>query len=128
MLPLLLASIFSASAPRFPWARLVLIEGPYGRFDFRRGRARQLWLAGGIGGRAQLLHEAGHLVDERLGVLISGDFLSVQFRNSACGITAPLWFDGWHHGSYRATAPVDSPKASSWMEPTPIRIGRPVHP
>ena len=25
------------------------IEGPYGRFDFRSGRARQLWLAGGIG-------------------------------------------------------------------------------
>jgi predicted ferric reductase len=25
------------------------IEGPYGGFDFRRGHARQLWLAGGIG-------------------------------------------------------------------------------
>lgn len=29
----------------------VTIEGPYGRFDFRRGatRARQIWIAGGIG-------------------------------------------------------------------------------
>lgn len=25
------------------------VEGPYGRFDFMRGRRRQLWLAGGIG-------------------------------------------------------------------------------
>ena len=25
------------------------VEGPYGCFDYRRGRARQLWLAGGIG-------------------------------------------------------------------------------
>ncbi len=25
------------------------IEGPYGRFDFTRGRARQVWIAGGIG-------------------------------------------------------------------------------
>jgi predicted ferric reductase len=25
------------------------IEGPYGRFDFKKGRERQLWLAGGIG-------------------------------------------------------------------------------
>ena len=25
------------------------IEGPYGAFDFRKGRRRQLWLAGGIG-------------------------------------------------------------------------------
>jgi predicted ferric reductase len=28
---------------------LARIEGPYGGFDFRKGRARQLWLAGGIG-------------------------------------------------------------------------------
>lgn len=27
----------------------VQVEGPYGRFDFRKGGARQLWLAGGIG-------------------------------------------------------------------------------
>lgn len=27
----------------------VTIEGPYGRFDFRRGGERQLWIAGGIG-------------------------------------------------------------------------------
>lgn len=27
----------------------VQIEGPYGRFDFRKGGARQIWLAGGIG-------------------------------------------------------------------------------
>lgn len=27
----------------------VRIEGPYGRFDFRKGGARQIWLAGGIG-------------------------------------------------------------------------------
>lgn len=27
----------------------VRIEGPYGRFDFRKGGARQVWLAGGIG-------------------------------------------------------------------------------
>ena len=27
----------------------VVIEGPYGAFDYRRGRRRQLWLAGGIG-------------------------------------------------------------------------------
>lgn len=26
-----------------------LIEGPYGRFDYRKGRKKQLWLAGGIG-------------------------------------------------------------------------------
>ncbi len=28
---------------------LVVVEGPYGRFDFRKGRKQQLWLAGGIG-------------------------------------------------------------------------------
>jgi predicted ferric reductase len=28
---------------------LATIEGPYGRFDFRKGRKKQLWLAGGIG-------------------------------------------------------------------------------
>lgn len=28
---------------------LARIEGPYGRFDYRRGGRRQLWLAGGIG-------------------------------------------------------------------------------
>ncbi len=28
---------------------LVQVEGPYGRFDFRKGGARQIWLAGGIG-------------------------------------------------------------------------------
>ena len=28
---------------------LARIEGPYGRFDYRRGGPRQLWLAGGIG-------------------------------------------------------------------------------
>lgn len=27
----------------------VQVEGPYGRFDFRKGGARQIWLAGGIG-------------------------------------------------------------------------------
>lgn len=27
----------------------VRVEGPYGAFDFRRGKRRQLWLAGGIG-------------------------------------------------------------------------------
>jgi len=27
----------------------VQVEGPYGRFDFRKGGTRQLWLAGGIG-------------------------------------------------------------------------------
>jgi predicted ferric reductase len=27
----------------------VVIEGPYGAFDYRHGRRRQLWLAGGIG-------------------------------------------------------------------------------
>ena len=27
----------------------VQVEGPYGRFDFRKGGARQFWLAGGIG-------------------------------------------------------------------------------
>lgn len=27
----------------------VQVEGPYGRFDFRRGGPRQIWLAGGIG-------------------------------------------------------------------------------
>lgn len=27
----------------------VLVEGPYGRFNFRRGRKHQVWLAGGIG-------------------------------------------------------------------------------
>lgn len=27
----------------------VQVEGPYGRFDFRKGSARQIWLAGGIG-------------------------------------------------------------------------------
>ncbi len=27
----------------------VHLEGPYGRFDFRKGGARQVWLAGGIG-------------------------------------------------------------------------------
>ncbi|HAW46511.1 MAG TPA: cytochrome C [Roseovarius sp.] len=27
----------------------VQIEGPYGRFDFRKGGARQIWLGGGIG-------------------------------------------------------------------------------
>lgn len=27
----------------------VVVEGPYGRFDFRKGRKQQLWLAGGIG-------------------------------------------------------------------------------
>jgi len=27
----------------------VQVEGPYGRFDFRKGGARQVWLAGGIG-------------------------------------------------------------------------------
>lgn len=27
----------------------VQLDGPYGRFDFRQGGARQLWLAGGIG-------------------------------------------------------------------------------
>ncbi|GAA0283779.1 ferredoxin reductase family protein [Rhodovulum strictum] len=27
----------------------VQVEGPYGRFDFRRGGTRQIWLAGGIG-------------------------------------------------------------------------------
>ena len=27
----------------------VTVEGPYGRFDFRRGDARQIWIAGGIG-------------------------------------------------------------------------------
>lgn len=27
----------------------VRVEGPYGRFDFRKGGARQIWLAGGIG-------------------------------------------------------------------------------
>jgi predicted ferric reductase len=27
----------------------VLVEGPYGRFDFRRGGQRQAWVAGGIG-------------------------------------------------------------------------------
>jgi len=27
----------------------VVIEGPYGRFDYTRGRRRQLWIAGGIG-------------------------------------------------------------------------------
>lgn len=27
----------------------VRVEGPYGRFDFRQGGARQVWLAGGIG-------------------------------------------------------------------------------
>lgn len=27
----------------------VQLEGPYGRFDFRRGGRRQIWLAGGIG-------------------------------------------------------------------------------
>jgi predicted ferric reductase len=27
----------------------VHVEGPYGRFDFRKGGARQIWLAGGIG-------------------------------------------------------------------------------
>ncbi len=26
-----------------------VVDGPYGRFDFRKGRNRQLWLAGGIG-------------------------------------------------------------------------------
>jgi predicted ferric reductase len=26
-----------------------VIEGPYGRFSYRRGRRRQLWIAGGIG-------------------------------------------------------------------------------
>lgn len=31
-----------------PGAR-VLLEGPYGRFDFRKGGRRQVWLAGGIG-------------------------------------------------------------------------------
>jgi predicted ferric reductase len=25
------------------------VEGPYGRFDYRKGKRRQLWLAGGIG-------------------------------------------------------------------------------
>lgn len=25
------------------------VEGPYGRFNFRKGGARQIWLAGGIG-------------------------------------------------------------------------------
>lgn len=25
------------------------LEGPYGRFDFRKGRAHQIWLAGGVG-------------------------------------------------------------------------------
>ena len=28
---------------------LARVEGPYGRFDYRHGTARQLWLAGGIG-------------------------------------------------------------------------------
>ena len=27
----------------------VQIEGPYGRFDFRKGGAKQIWLAGGVG-------------------------------------------------------------------------------
>src|SRR5690606_10088326 len=27
----------------------VQVEGPYGRFDHRRGEARQAWVAGGIG-------------------------------------------------------------------------------
>ncbi|MNN33183.1 Benzoate 1,2-dioxygenase electron transfer component [compost metagenome] len=27
----------------------VQVEGPYGRFDFRRGGGRQVWIAGGIG-------------------------------------------------------------------------------
>lgn len=27
----------------------ISVEGPYGRFDFRKGRDRQIWLAGGIG-------------------------------------------------------------------------------
>jgi predicted ferric reductase len=27
----------------------VQVDGPYGRFDFRKGGARQIWLAGGIG-------------------------------------------------------------------------------
>lgn len=27
----------------------VVVEGPYGRFDFRRGHKQQVWLAGGIG-------------------------------------------------------------------------------
>ncbi|WP_340107269.1 ferredoxin reductase family protein [Pikeienuella sp. HZG-20] len=27
----------------------VRVEGPYGRFDFREGGARQIWLAGGVG-------------------------------------------------------------------------------
>ena len=27
----------------------VVVEGPYGRFDFRKGRKQQIWLAGGIG-------------------------------------------------------------------------------
>lgn len=28
---------------------LVVVKGPYGRFNFRKGRKHQLWLAGGIG-------------------------------------------------------------------------------
>lgn len=32
-----------------PAGSAVRLEGPYGRFDYRRGRRRQLWLAGGIG-------------------------------------------------------------------------------
>jgi predicted ferric reductase len=27
----------------------VQVEGPYGRFDFRKGGVRQIWLAGGVG-------------------------------------------------------------------------------
>jgi predicted ferric reductase len=27
----------------------VWVEGPYGRFDFRKGRDRQVWIAGGVG-------------------------------------------------------------------------------
>lgn len=29
--------------------QLVTVEGPYGRFDFASGKARQIWVAGGIG-------------------------------------------------------------------------------
>ncbi|GAB1406422.1 ferric reductase-like transmembrane domain-containing protein [Thermomonas brevis] len=44
----------------------VVIEGPYGRFDFADGKRRQIWVAGGIGitpflaRMQQLEHEPGH--------------------------------------------------------------------